>query len=65
MKSVILLFIHKKSTAMMSVDTKNASASADARLKAELVGFEPTRALRLLTDFESVPFSRTWVQLQA
>ncbi len=49
----------------MTVDTKNASASADARLKAELVGFEPTRALRLLTDFESVPFSRTWVQLQA
>ena len=30
---------------------------------AEEEGFEPSRAVKLLTVFETVPFSRTWVFL--
>ena len=31
---------------------------------AEARGFEPPQRVNALTDFESVPFSRTWVRLQ-
>lgn len=32
-------------------------------IMAEEEGFEPSRAVKLLTVFETVPFSRTWVFL--